>query len=461
MIEFKPIKIGDRALLESYIAKTNTQSCDLAFANIYCWQETFNSSWAIIGEHLVIRFQIFGTDQIGYTQPLGDADPSSTIDMLLAQEHSHGRSLQMVGLTEQSRQMLAQSHPDIFMTASNRSYEEYLYDADSLRQLTGKRYQPKRNHINKFKSLYPNYEFKPLTSEYFDECLKLAAHWGESHAESESIHREQRAMIRAFESFDALSLRGAVLLVEGQMVAFTYGSAVNDYTFNTHVEKADTTYEGAFPTINRLFAESLPERFTTINREEDLGLEGLRYSKMSYHPSSMLKKYIAQQITPRIGQIRSLWLEAFADTPEEREALSSFLIYHYSPEQMLSHEEQGQIVSMLHMIPFQTNIGRVSYIYAVATSKEYRGRGVAGSLLKQAEQIARKRGDMALVLIPAGDGLIDFYSQHGYENSKPIHFHTMDGYDFGTGDKSCDIAMIKPLKEQIDPFDKIDCYSVD
>ncbi len=105
-------------------------------------------------------------------------------------------------------------------------------------------------------------------------------------------------MQRAFEHFEELEMIGGCIYVGDKLVAFTYGSAVNDHTFDTHVEKADTDYDGAFTIINKLFAQHLPERFTLINREEDLGIDGLRQSKLSYHPAVIQHKFAAIHLHP-------------------------------------------------------------------------------------------------------------------------------------------------------------------
>ena len=163
------------------------------------------------------------------------------------------------------------------------------------RQLPGRRFQPKRNHINRFTSEY-DYRYEPLVRERFAECMRLEADWRQARAgqgHTAEMGAEQRAMQQAFDHFEELDMSGGCLYVGDRLVAFTYGSPINGDTFDCHVEKADTAYDGAFTMINRLFAEQLPARFRYVNREEDMGLEGLRRSKRSYHPVLLWNKCTA------------------------------------------------------------------------------------------------------------------------------------------------------------------------
>ena len=139
-------------------------------------------------------------------------------------------------------------------------------------------------------------------------------------------------------------------------IAFTYGSAVNDHTFDTHVEKADTDYDGAFTIINKLFAQHLPARFTMINREEDLGIDGLRQSKLSYHPAVIQHKYAAIHLHPDEIACKELWTAAFGD---DEQFVDSFLMRYYSRRRMLTAECEGRTAAMLHMLPFESGAGTV------------------------------------------------------------------------------------------------------
>ena len=455
MIEFKPVRLEDRAVIERYTMPSGICNCDLAFANMYCWQEVFHSAWAEIDGFLVIRFQIDGGERIGYMQPVGTGDLGAIIPSLREDAHAHGQRLRIIGLTDEGRETIARVHPCRFAFESDRALEDYVYNADDLRNLAGRRYQPKRNHINRFEAEYPDYRYEELTPDRFEACMALERAWRREHeGHTSELCAEQRAMQRAFRHFGELGLIGGCIYVGDRLAAFTYGSAVNDHTFDTHVEKADTEFDGAFTIINKLFAQHLPERFTLINREEDLGLEGLRQAKLSYHPAFLQHKFTAICLHPDELACKDLWMKSFGD---EEQFADSFIMRYYSRERMLTAEVESRTAAMLHLVPFDTELGRTTYIYAVATDPAFRSRGLASQLMREAMQAVAERGDDAAFLIPTPgqEWLHGFYGRFGFDGAVPTEFVTPVGFDFGTGDTATDLAMVwrrdpsAPLPEKL------------
>ncbi|MDE5579297.1 MAG: GNAT family N-acetyltransferase [Alistipes sp.] len=454
MIEFHPIRLADRATIERYTMPSGIRNCDLAFANMFCWQPVYRSAWAVVDGFLVVRFQIDGGARIGYMQPVGQGDFTRIVPALREDAHAHGQRLRLIGLTDEGREQLRRTHPGQFAFASDRALEDYIYRADDLRTLPGRRYQPKRNHINRFVAAYPDYRYEELTPDRFAGCMALEREWRRAHeGHASELCAEQRAMQLAFDHFDELGLRGGCLYVGDRLAAFTYGSAVDERTFVTHVEKADTAFDGAFTVINKLFAEHLPAQFEFINREEDLGLEGLRHAKLSYHPALLLHKFAAIRLHPDEAACKKLWIEVFGDDEQE---VDSFLIRHYDPRHMLSVECEGRTAAMLHLLPFGSELGRTSYIYGVATHPDFRGRSLASQLMHEALRRCDERGDDAVLLIPAPgqEWLRDFYGRFGFAGAVPTEFRSPDGFDFGTGSPATDLAMVRlrnpaPLPERL------------
>ena len=169
-----------------------------------------------------------------------------------------------------------------------RDQYDYIYRRTDLATLHGKHLDAKRNHIHRFRAEHPDFEYRPLTTESFDECRRLTEIWQEEKGGSDTINAEKQVMETIFSNWDALGMIGGSIFVDGRMVAFTYGSAVTTDTFDVCVEKADRHVEGAFAIINQQFAEHLPEQYIYLNREEDMGIPGLRQAKLSYHPEILL-----------------------------------------------------------------------------------------------------------------------------------------------------------------------------
>jgi hypothetical protein len=170
----------------------------------------------------------------------------------------------------------------------DRDQYDYIYRRADLATLHGKHLDAKRNHINRFRAEHPDFEYRPLTPEYFDECRRLTEIWQGEKGGSDTIDVEKQVMETIFSNWDALGMTGGSIFVDGRMVAFTYGAAVTTDTFDICVEKADRHVEGAFAIINQQFAEHLPEQYIYLNREEDMGIPGLRQAKLSYHPEILL-----------------------------------------------------------------------------------------------------------------------------------------------------------------------------
>lgn len=442
MIAFRPISLEDRATIERYTLPSESYNCDFSFANIYTWQGLYRSEWAEVKGFLVIRFALGGGDEWGYMLPLGEGDFTTLIPLLQADSEQRGEPLRLVGLTARAATRLQEVYPERFAVTTSRNTADYLYSAEQLRNLPGRGYQPKRNHINRFLAHYPNYRYQPLSGALMEECMALEGVWRQTHeGGSDALSAEACAIRRGFEAWEALGLRGCALFVGEQLVAFSYGSQLNDHTFVTHIEKADTQIEGAFAMINKLQAQHLPPHITHINREEDLGLEGLRQAKLSYQPLFLEQKYSAVALTDQQRACKQLWREAFGD---EEAFIDQFLLGYYRSERMMRIEQEGELACMLHLIPFQSVSGPLCYLYGVATARKWQGKGLATRLMQEAMTRIRQEGYHAAFLIPTPgeEWLRAFYGQFGFVEERPVRFHSPDGFDFGTGNEAWDRALV-------------------
>ena len=188
--------------------------------------------------------------------------------------------------------------PGRFTEEEDRDGFDYLYDIDRLADLPGRRLQSKRNHINRFESICPDWSVEEIGPENLAECAAMDREWnrlrrGQPESEEETLADERHALSLAFCHYRELGLSGLLLRAEGRVAAFTMGSPIGPDTFDVHFEKAFSDLPGAYPLINREFARWLRERhpgLRWLNREDDMGLEGLRQAKSSYHPDRMVEK---------------------------------------------------------------------------------------------------------------------------------------------------------------------------
>ncbi len=294
MIDFKPIELEDKDRVQRYTLNSGRRNCDLSFTNLYSWRFLYRTEIAEMGGFLLFRFYV--EDEQVYMMPVGTGDIVPVIEALMEDARMEGAPFRMLGVCMNMCAELEENFPGRFVFTSDRDYSDYIYLRVDLSTLRGKKYQPKRNHVNKFKASYPDYEFKPLTPELIPECLRLETLWCKANdcAENEALQDERRFMTVALKSMKELGLIGGVLHVNGEIAAFTFGSPINEETFDICVEKANTEIEGSYAMINYEFANYIPEQYIYINREEDLGLEGLRKAKLSYQPQTILEKYIVE-----------------------------------------------------------------------------------------------------------------------------------------------------------------------
>lgn len=433
-IDFHPVTVADKPLFEYYILSSEEQNCDLNFANIFCWSDTYHTEIAEVDNSLVIRFENRGVKC--YMQPFCIGDKALIIERLLQDAFSQRVPLRLYGLSHEWRKFLEDNYPLEFAFDTPRALCDYIYRSEDLARLQGRRYQPKRNHINHFVARNDWYA-EPLSKANIKECLALNNKWLQGRQIGEMELAEQKMLHRAFDNFDALALRGLVLYANGAPVAFSYGTPITHKTFCIHVEKYDSEVQGAATMINRLMAQSLEEEFEFINREDDLGLEGLRFAKMSYYPTILLDKTSALHLTIEQREMRTMWHDIFGDEIHE---IDSFMVNH-SDAIPLIHKENGEVVSMLYIVPLQMVCKKVAYIYAVATKPEYRGRGIATRLLSDALRLIKDNGQFDMVaLIPSSTESKRLYARLGFEDTQmPMEFPANDY--LGTGSIPHDLAM--------------------
>lgn len=289
MLEFKEITLEDKDLLNQYLLKNPYGNCDFSFANIFIWRKTYQTRYAVVDGFLVILSRLKN-----FLMPLGEGDLAGVLKKLIAYAEETGNPFRMVAVTPQMEEKLKAAMPGVFEYCENRDWSDYIYLTEDLIYLKGKKFHSKRNHINKF-SLEHAYEFIELTGADMKRCSEMHDQWCEENYsdDDKSEMEEVFAVKEALKNFEALSLHGGAITVGEKMVAFTLGQPINENTFDILIEKALGDYALAYTVINRCFAHRKCKNYTYINREEDLGLEGLRRAKLSYNPVLILEKKVA------------------------------------------------------------------------------------------------------------------------------------------------------------------------
>ncbi len=293
-IDFKKIELADKDLIQPYFNKYPGRSCERTFANIFLWSRRYPVSWALVEGALVIKSQEEGSLSLAY--PAGEpGQVKKAIDSLLA--YSEEKQLPIsFHVTEEQFEQLESFYPGGFKVEYDRDDADYVYEAEKLATLSGKKLHGKRNHINKFKKLYEDrWTYEPMTKDNIEECFQMQFKWrAENDGDEDQEKRDELCVLQnGLRLFEELDLIGGLLRVDGKVVAFTFGEALCSDTFVVHFEKALTEIEGAYTMINQQFVEHACMDYQYVNREEDTGLEGLRQAKMSYRPAFLVQKGLA------------------------------------------------------------------------------------------------------------------------------------------------------------------------
>ena len=287
---FHPLTLFDREAMQAVTLSSGRRNCNYTFANLVGWQFLYYTEVCVLENIVVLRYTFDG--QRAYMVCTSEALSLELIEALF--DDSNG-DLTLIGLEDSQVAQFSIFNSLFSITIEPvRNQYDYIYRRTDLATLPGRHLDAKRNHIHRFRAEHPDFEYSPLTPEFFDECRRLTEIWQEEKNQNqndnrnETINAEHRVMETIFSNWDALGMIGGSIFVDGRMVAFTYGSAVTTDTFDICVEKADRQVEGAFAIINQQFAEHLPEQYIYLNREEDMGIPGLRQAKLSYHPEILL-----------------------------------------------------------------------------------------------------------------------------------------------------------------------------
>ena len=290
MLDFQKITPSMRAEFEAYLLPLK-KSCEYAFTNLFMWgrqRATFIDGYLVLFSHFDRRAV--------YPFPAGQGDVRPALDAIIQDARERGILCCITGLSQENMGLLEQLYPGKFTFQCDRDSFDYVYNIDDLADLKGRKYQKKRNHVNKFRSLYPNWCTEEMTEAHLPRVREMTAQWFDARQKMDPTGNyllEQRALERAFDHFEALGLDGMVLLDGERIVAFTMASRLSNDTMDVHFEKAREDVDGAYAAINQAFAQYLRSKYPDIrylDREDDLGLEGLRKAKLSYYPDHLKEK---------------------------------------------------------------------------------------------------------------------------------------------------------------------------
>lgn len=308
---FQPITLDAKPLIDSYTKSWNLECSDLSFANLFIWGADGKMEYAEKNHVLYIKLDFEGVPVFLWAPiPMYgvDVDYRKAVYDGIAYMKSIGAEPTFRSVWTPFKDKMLTACPELFSMPTDIAWD-YVYSRESLATLKGKKLHGKRNHINKFLSKYPEYEYRTLDKSMIADCIALYDQWiGEKDEEAaKSMEDEKKSVVLALNNMDALDLTGGTIYIDGKLCAFTVGERLHPQMQLIHIEKGDTNYDGIFPMINQQYVLHECEDVELINREEDMGIEGMRKAKRSYNPLKMIEKYLIS--TRDLTDVKGIWGE--------------------------------------------------------------------------------------------------------------------------------------------------------
>lgn len=287
-MEYKPFRIEDKARIDSYFTVHHYEQIDCTFNTLFLWQDAYQTSWA---EQDGILFVRAGTGKDTFFMPPFAKEEENFVHglALIHEEYDKlGLPFRLKSASSWVTEQIERLVPGKYDFIEDRDNEEYIYRTDDMIRLPGKKLRMKKNHLNGFLRQYADYQYEAITKENLEDAKAGIHDWFLRHGD---IEEEEQAIKRCFDHWDALGVKGAVIRIYGKVEAFTNGDSINEKMAHIIFEKANPEIRGLYQAINRdfLIHEFADTEF--VNREEDLGLPGLREAKMGYHPDHLTEKY--------------------------------------------------------------------------------------------------------------------------------------------------------------------------
>lgn len=295
--EFKSINIFSIDDIYKYFEMVDYEACEYNFISAYMWQSVYNFHYIENGKFMII-FGEYGEELFSVMPYCREGDFEEAMEVIFSIFRKINKKITFRAITEDVVTKIKDLYPGKFEFSTNRDDSDYVYDADKLRTLAGRSMHSKKNHYNSFVKMYEDrFVYKRLSKKDFDECIRLAEKWAFSRDKDQNLVGENLAIKKVFKNYSKINnLIVGGLYIDNVLEAFTYGDYLNEDTALIHIEKANPDIRGLYTAINKLFLENEFPSVKFVNREDDLGLDGLRQAKLSYKPIKLVDKYSAIEV---------------------------------------------------------------------------------------------------------------------------------------------------------------------
>jgi hypothetical protein len=289
--EFKMLELQDEEIFRKFLKEYKPETSELTFTNLFIWRSHYKFHWSVYKDWLLI-VSLEGEYGTYALEPVGPSSRDEIVRKVL--EWMREEKKENNPRIERADEKIIIEIEDMkgISVEQTRDHFDYVYLRDDLVNLAGNKYRSKRNHINQLLRTY-SYQYADLAPDHIQDCIELQEKWCILRRCEDDLDLlgEWDAVKEILNAYENLDVQGGVVTIENRVVAFTIGQMLNDDTAVVHIEKADPEIAGLYPIINQQFCENNLKNARYINREQDLGIPGLREAKLSYYPDHMVKKF--------------------------------------------------------------------------------------------------------------------------------------------------------------------------
>ena len=289
-----PLTLADREAVSALLLERPRQQSELTFTNLFIWRDAYQLQLSDVGGALAIFSWRADPEDSFLFPPLGETANADTVRRCLEHMAASGHAAVMARATQADLGRLGITADELTIE-SDRDNWDYVYLVQDLIELRGNRYHRKRNHLEQFTSQH-QFAYRGLTPELVAVCQELQDRWcDDKHCDlAATLRAESRAVKEVLENLEALGVAGGCVEIAGRVEAFTLGELLDPQTVVIHIEKANAAFHGLYQVINQQFLEHQWQHVRYVNREQDLGIEGLRKAKESYYPHHMVEKFMVR-----------------------------------------------------------------------------------------------------------------------------------------------------------------------
>ena len=292
-MEFHPITLQDRPLFDKAYRCCQHQGSESSFTNLFIWRKPLDIVWTQAGKALCVVVRNDGPLYALHPCACESEDAVAAAGMLADWFREQGQPILIRGLEKPLADLLMEAFPD-WTIEHDICEDDYIYSIQELIELKGRKFEAKRHHIRTFLRNTPDFSYEVMNADNALECVPVTKAWlRRQQSDDEILQAETFAVEQALTQFAELNLSGGLIRIDGKIKAFTVGEALSEDTVVIHIEKADPEVVGLYQMINREYLAHSWSHMTFVNREEDMGIPGLRAAKLSYRPIRMVEKYRA------------------------------------------------------------------------------------------------------------------------------------------------------------------------